>query len=108
MQNAVDTLTRCRVTLKWSYVMAFYLAQGNTKEIFEDLQARVSVCRKVSSSDFFFGIFSNLEQAVEDLSQMLEEPIEEDTVKSLRQRMTDKAVSVTTIELQHHFDLSKR
>jgi len=75
MQNAVDVLTSCRVTLKWSYAMAFYLTQGNTKEIFEDLQA-------------------NLEKAVEDLSQMLEEPIEEETVKSLRQRMTDKTVYV--------------
>jgi ariadne-1 len=39
MQNAVDALTRCRLTLKWSYAMAFYLAQGNQKQIFEDLQA---------------------------------------------------------------------
>ena len=35
---------------------------------------------------------SNLETAVEDLSQMLEEEIEADTVKSLRQRMMDKTV----------------
>jgi ariadne-1 len=39
MQHAVDALTRCRLTLKWSYTMAFYLAQGNQKQIFEDLQA---------------------------------------------------------------------
>ena len=43
MQNAVDALTRCRLTLKWSYAMAFYLAQGNQKQIFEDLQAYVLV-----------------------------------------------------------------
>lgn len=55
--------------------MAFYLAQGNQKQIFEDLQA-------------------NLEKAVEDLSQLLEEPIEADTVKDLRKRMMDKTVYV--------------
>jgi len=75
MQHAVDALSRCRLTLKWSYAMAFYLAQGNQKQIFEDLQA-------------------NLEQAVEDLSQLLEEPIETDTVKDLRKRMMDKTVYV--------------
>jgi hypothetical protein len=34
----------------------------------------------------------NLEKAVEDLSQLLEEPIEADTVKDLRKRMMDKTV----------------
>jgi len=75
MQHAVNALTRCRLTLKWSYTMAFYLAQGNQKQIFEDLQA-------------------NLEKAVEDLSQLLEEPIETETVKDLRKRMMDKTVYV--------------
>ncbi|KAH9935819.1 hypothetical protein B0H21DRAFT_699161 [Amylocystis lapponica] len=75
MQNAVDELTKCRVTLKWSYAMAYFLAQGNKKQIFEDIQA-------------------DLEKAVEDLSQLLEEPVETDTVKSLRQRMLDKTVYV--------------
>ncbi|CAL1703315.1 unnamed protein product [Somion occarium] len=75
MKQAVDELTKCRVSLKWSYAMAYYLAPGNHKEIFEDLQA-------------------NLEAAVEELSQMLEEEIEEDTVKSLRQRMMDKTIYV--------------
>ena len=42
--------------------MAFYLAQGNQKQIFEDL------------------------------SQLLEEPIEAETVKDLRKRMMDKTV----------------
>ena len=37
---------------------------------------------------------SDLEKAVEDLSQMLEEPVEAETVKSLRQRMVDKTVYV--------------
>ena len=35
---------------------------------------------------------SDLEKAVEDLSQLLEEPVGADSVKSLRQRMLDKTV----------------
>lgn len=41
MKNAVDELTRCRVTLKWSYAMAYFLEKGNEKQIFEDIQALV-------------------------------------------------------------------
>lgn len=41
MQNAVDELTACRLTLKWSYAMAYFLAAGNQKEMFEDIQASV-------------------------------------------------------------------
>ena len=44
MQNAVDELTRCRRSLKWSYAMAYFLEKGNEKEIFEDLQAYVKYC----------------------------------------------------------------
>ncbi|EJF62736.1 hypothetical protein DICSQDRAFT_39152, partial [Dichomitus squalens LYAD-421 SS1] len=75
MHDAVDELTRCRVNLKWSYAMAYFLAPGNDKEIFEAIQA-------------------DLEKAVEDLSQLLEEPVEADSVKTLRQRMLDKTVYV--------------
>ena len=39
----------------------------------------------------------NLEKAVEDLSQLLEEPIEADTVKDLRKRMMDKTVRLGRI-----------
>ena len=42
MEQAVDELTKCRLTLKWSYAMAYFLAKGDDKEIFEDLQAYVS------------------------------------------------------------------
>lgn len=38
-------------------------------------------------------IISDLEKAVEELSQMLEEDVEAETVKNLRQRMVDKTVS---------------
>ncbi|KAH9914447.1 uncharacterized protein B0H18DRAFT_1087780 [Fomitopsis serialis] len=75
MQTAVDELTKCRRTLKWSYAMAYFLVSGNQKQIFEDIQA-------------------DLEKAVEDLSQLLEEPVEKDTIKGLRQRMMDKTVYV--------------
>ncbi|KAI0818682.1 hypothetical protein BC629DRAFT_1463549 [Irpex lacteus] len=66
MEKAVDELTKCRLTLK---------CKGNDKEIFEDLQA-------------------DLEKAVEQLSQMLGEEIQAETVKELRQRMIDKTVYV--------------
>ncbi|KAI0781474.1 hypothetical protein BD413DRAFT_505614 [Trametes elegans] len=75
MRDAVNELMRCRSTLKWTYAMAYFLTAGNQKQIFEDIQA-------------------DLEKAVEDLSQLLEEPVEADTVKTLRQRMLDKTVYV--------------
>ena len=43
MRDAVDELTRCRLTLKWTYAMAYFLAPGNDKEIFEAIQAYVYV-----------------------------------------------------------------
>ncbi|EPQ58678.1 hypothetical protein GLOTRDRAFT_115002 [Gloeophyllum trabeum ATCC 11539] len=75
MEDAVDELTKCRRTLKWTYAMAHFLAPGNKKQMFEDLQA-------------------NLEKGVEDLSQLLEEPIDPESIQSLRQRMIDKTVYV--------------
>lgn len=38
MKKAVDVVFRCRMTLKWTYAMAYYLALGNEKELFEDNQ----------------------------------------------------------------------
>jgi len=38
MKKAVDEVFRCRMTLKWTYAMAYYLQKGNEKEIFEDNQ----------------------------------------------------------------------
>lgn len=37
-RKAVDEVERCRMTLKWTYAMAFYLEKGNEKELFEDNQ----------------------------------------------------------------------
>ncbi|KAF8320820.1 hypothetical protein DL93DRAFT_2052337 [Clavulina sp. PMI_390] len=77
-KKAVEELLRCRMTLKWTYAMAYYLEkseENNSKELFEDNQA-------------------DLEKAVEDLSELLEQPIEPETIATLRQKMTDKTVYV--------------
>ena len=71
LAKAVETLTKCRTVLKWTYAMAFYLAKNNMTTIFEDNQA-------------------DLEQAVEGLSELLEKPLDEDKIAELRQQTTDK------------------
>jgi len=55
--------------------MAYYLAKGNEKELYEDNQR-------------------DLEKAVEDLSELLESPIEAENIPTLRQKVTDKTVYV--------------
>ncbi len=42
MQTAVEELSNCRQTLKWSYAMAHFLTKDNKKQLFEDIQACVS------------------------------------------------------------------
>lgn len=37
-KKAADEVFKCRMTLKWTYAMAYYLAKGNAKELFEDNQ----------------------------------------------------------------------
>ncbi|KAJ7803758.1 hypothetical protein B0H14DRAFT_3091932 [Mycena olivaceomarginata] len=75
MKKAVEELDKCRTTLKWTYAMAYYLAKGNQKDLFEDNQR-------------------DLERAVEDLSELLESPIEPENIPTLRQKVTDKTVYV--------------
>ncbi|KAF5346316.1 hypothetical protein D9758_011530 [Tetrapyrgos nigripes] len=75
MKKAVEEAEKCRMTLKWTYAMAYYLAPGNEKELFEDNQR-------------------DLEKAVEDLSELLESSIEAEEIATLRQRVTDKTVYV--------------
>ena len=41
MKKAVDEVSKCRMTLKWTYAMAYYLESGNEKELFEDNQRYV-------------------------------------------------------------------
>lgn len=38
MKKAVAEVDKCRMTLKWTYAMAYYLAKGNEKDLFEDNQ----------------------------------------------------------------------
>lgn len=73
MKKAVEEVDKCRMTLKWTYAMAYYLAKSNEKELFEDNQR-------------------DLEKAVEDLSELLESPIDADAIATLRQKVTDKTV----------------
>lgn len=42
MKKAVDEVFKCRMTLKWTYAMAYYLESGNQKELFEDNQRCVA------------------------------------------------------------------
>ncbi|KAG8963025.1 hypothetical protein FRC03_003521 [Tulasnella sp. 419] len=74
-KKAVDEVIKCRRTLKWTYAMGYYLEKGNQKELFEDNQR-------------------DLEKAVEALSELLERPIEPETIGQLRQQVTDKTVYV--------------
>ncbi|KAF9237439.1 hypothetical protein BU15DRAFT_48647 [Melanogaster broomeanus] len=76
MKKAVDEVEKCRMTLKWTYAMAYYLEKGNEKELFEDNQR-------------------DLERAVEDLSELLESPIDTEAISTLRQKVTDKTVYVS-------------
>jgi len=75
MKKAVEEVDKCRTTLKWTYCMAYYLAKGNEKDLFEDNQR-------------------DLEKAVEDLSELLESPIEAENIPTLRQQVTNKTVYV--------------
>ncbi|GBE80423.1 hypothetical protein BKA93DRAFT_828403 [Sparassis latifolia] len=75
MRKAVDEVIRCRTTLMWTYGMAYYMDAGNQKELFEDNQR-------------------DLERAVEELSELIESPIEPEIITTLRQKVTDKTVYV--------------
>ena len=38
MKKAVEEVEKCRMTLKWTYAMAYYLSKNNEKDLFEDNQ----------------------------------------------------------------------
>jgi ariadne-1 len=91
-RKAVDEIIKCRMTLKWTYSMAYYLLdKDNQKYIFEDIQACVFIIDSQSINNKSRRS-SDLEKAVEDLSELLEQPIEPETINTLRQKMTDKTV----------------
>ncbi|KAG1173739.1 hypothetical protein G6F70_005625 [Rhizopus microsporus] len=77
LKKAVDVTVQCRTTLKWTYAFAFYLARTNQTELFEDNQR-------------------DLELATEQLSELLEKPLDPDPEKiaRLRQAVLDKTVYV--------------
>src|SRR6266404_1049287 len=93
MKKAVDIVENCRTTLKWTYAMAYYLENGNQKAMFEDNQRWVS-SSVLQVTHSFKSTCSDLEKAVEDLSELLEQPIEAETIPALRQKVTDKSVYV--------------
>nr|XP_019010293.1 ariadne-1 [Kwoniella pini CBS 10737]OCF49074.1 ariadne-1 [Kwoniella pini CBS 10737] len=75
-KQAVDVAIKARVTLKWSYCMAFYLKRNNMTELFEDNQR-------------------DLERAVETLGYSLEQSISDtESIAKLRQDITNQAAYV--------------
>ncbi|EIW72066.1 hypothetical protein TREMEDRAFT_36398 [Tremella mesenterica DSM 1558] len=74
-KQAVETVIKARITLKWSYCMAFYLKRNNMTELFEDNQR-------------------DLERAVENLGFALEQNIEPDSIAQLRQDITNQTAYV--------------
>ncbi|ORX55054.1 hypothetical protein DM01DRAFT_1030428 [Hesseltinella vesiculosa] len=75
LKKAVDVTVQCRMTLKWTYAFAFYLAKTNETALFEDNQR-------------------DLEMATEQLSELLEKPLEREKIAQLRQAVLDKSVYV--------------
>jgi len=54
MKKAVDEVEKCRMTLKWTYAMAYYLDKGNEKELFEDNQRFVFFSSFILSCHLLF------------------------------------------------------
>jgi len=75
LKEAVETVVQCRNTLKWTYSFAFYLQKDNQTTLFEDNQR-------------------DLEMAVEQLSELLEEEIKPNKIAELKQRVVDKSIYV--------------
>ncbi|KAI8346393.1 hypothetical protein EDC96DRAFT_521574 [Choanephora cucurbitarum] len=76
LKHAVETIVKCRNTLKWTYAFVYYLKESNEKTLFEDNQ-------------------ENFEVATEQLSELLERPIEKENSATLRQMIIDKTVYVS-------------
>jgi ariadne-1 len=104
MKKAVEEVDKCRMTLKWTYAMAYYLAKGNEKDLFEDNQRSV-LCFFIYESFFADNFFDrDLEKAVEDLSELLESPIEAENIPTLRQQVTNKTVRLILNYMIDHLD----
>ncbi|EGT47606.1 hypothetical protein CAEBREN_15615 [Caenorhabditis brenneri] len=72
LRKAVDVLSECRRTLKFTYAFAYYLERNNHALLFETNQ-------------------KDLEMAVEQLSGFLEKDLENDDVATLKQKVQDKS-----------------
>ncbi|KAH9247135.1 hypothetical protein BASA81_015278 [Batrachochytrium salamandrivorans] len=77
LNKAVEVLQLSRMTLKWTYCFAYYLVRDNATQLFEDNQ-------------------SDLEMAVEALSEMIEQPIDPATVSKTKQLVLDKMSYVSS------------
>lgn len=75
LKKALDVVVECRQTLKWSYAFAFYLDKCNHTELFEQNQ-------------------SDLEMAVENLTELIETPINMQEIKNHKQLVLNKHVYV--------------
>ncbi|KAJ2799196.1 hypothetical protein H4R21_003636 [Coemansia helicoidea] len=79
LSEAIDVLSMCRSTLKWSYVLGYYMLSDNQKTIFEDNQ-------------------SDLEMATETLNELVENPISKDgpSIEEFKRLVIDKTTYVRT------------
>ncbi|EGF84003.1 hypothetical protein BATDEDRAFT_9163 [Batrachochytrium dendrobatidis JAM81] len=77
LNKAVEVLQLSRMTLKWTYCFAYYLVRNNATQLFEDNQ-------------------SDLEMAVEALSELIEQPIDPTTVSKTKQLVLDKMAYVSS------------
>ncbi|KAJ2823745.1 hypothetical protein GGI24_003601, partial [Coemansia furcata] len=75
LSDAVDVLSVCRMTLKWSYVLAYYMMSDNQKIIFENNQ-------------------SDLEMATEQLNELVENPIGQWSIEDIKRKIIDKSTYV--------------
>ncbi|PIC53308.1 hypothetical protein B9Z55_003066 [Caenorhabditis nigoni] len=71
LRHSVDILSKSRRTMMYTYVFAFYLKRNNHAEIFETNQR-------------------DLEMATEQLSKYLEQDMDQEDPKTLKQKIQDK------------------
>ena len=71
LKKAVDILCKCRQTLMFTYVFAYYLKKNNQSVIFEDNQ-------------------KDVESATEKLSEYLEREITQENLADIKQKVQDK------------------
>ncbi|KAI7863140.1 hypothetical protein BDF14DRAFT_1876392 [Spinellus fusiger] len=74
-KDAVDVTVKSRSTLKWTYVLAYYLSANNMSALFENNQR-------------------DLELATEQLSELLEKPLDMNSIATSRQCIIDRYVYV--------------